>query len=209
VDEPGTFFHPVFLARHDDPRVDYGTAEDHHLMQPTIAEALDTLLDELVRRDVTGRLAIVDADPTGDASATEGRRLVLRHPNLAPGALAAVAFAVGFGHVQHDGASVFVRQRPGQLLMVRGPAGVDTGPVIEVDEDATMDLTAAPAPDAVTAAGLTGPPAGDPRLSWASGTFDEAGITLNSNTQPANRLTAGPAGLAWVQASYVLGNGGP
>src|SRR2546429_95329 len=30
VDEPGTFFHPVFLARHDDPRVDYGTAEDHH-----------------------------------------------------------------------------------------------------------------------------------------------------------------------------------
>lgn len=207
VDVPDAFFHSAFLIRHDDPRVDYGTVEDHRRMQPAVGEVLDSLLAELTRRGVAGKPVVTAAfDAAGDTAAQQGRRLVLRHPNLTPGALAGIAFAAGFGHVEHKGADVLARQRPGQLVVVRGPSGVDTGPIIEVDEGSSLEVTAAPAPAVLLAAGLTGPPpANEPRLAWASGTFDEATIALGSSTQQVNRLNAGDAGVAWIQASYLLG----
>lgn len=209
LDQADAFFHPVFLVRHDDPRADYGGVEDRHRMQAAVAENLDLLLAELERRQVTGRLVIAAAfDAGGDLSAREGRRLVLRHPNLAAGPLAAAAFAVGFAHVERSGADVVVRQPPGQLLVVRGPVGVDRSPVLEIDEGSTMDITATPNATVVKQAGLTGPaPGGDPQLSWATGTFDTGEIALDSSTQPTVRLTARAAGTAWAQASYLLGSG--
>ncbi|HET8643495.1 MAG TPA: LamG-like jellyroll fold domain-containing protein, partial [Pseudonocardiaceae bacterium] len=211
VDVPDTFFHPAFLIRHNDPRVDYGGAEDHRRMQPAVGEVLDSLLDELTRRGVSGQLVITAAfdpsgDPAVDAAAVQGRRLVLRHTVLTPESLAGTAFAAGFGHVTRDGDDVIVRQRPGQLVAVRGPSDVDTGPIIEVDEGTGLEVTASPEPSVLIAAGLTGPPpSNEPRLAWASDTFDEAGIALGSSTQQVNRLIAGAAGMAWIQASYLLG----
>jgi hypothetical protein len=208
LDRPDVFFHPVFLARHDDPRVDYGS-QDAHRMQPAVAELLDALLSELDRRTVTSRLAVTaafDAAAPPPSAEAQGRRLVLRHGSLAPGALAGVAFAVGFSHLTHAGDTVEVRQAPGQLVAVRGPADADEAAIIELTEGDTMNLTASPQPDAVASAGLAGKvPGQGPQLSWASGTFDDAAVTLGSNTQQTVTLNAGKAGMAWVQASYLVG----
>ncbi|WP_427924406.1 LamG-like jellyroll fold domain-containing protein [Streptomyces sp. cg40] len=210
VERPGTYFDRAFLVRHDDPRVDYGS-DAAHLMQLAVAELLDALLAELARRAVAGRLTVTAAsDATGDPpdpAAAEGRRLVLRHSSLDAGALAGAAFAVGFGYLLRRGAELEVRQAPGQLVAVRGPAGVEQGAVIELDEGTTMDLTATPSPAALAAAGLIGQfPGEGPRLGWASGTYDDdAAITVASSTQQTVTLRADAAGTAWVQASYPIG----
>ncbi|MFJ3772001.1 LamG-like jellyroll fold domain-containing protein [Streptomyces sp. NPDC090075] len=207
VERPGTYFDPAFLVRHDDPRVDYG-GDGAHLMQLAVAELLDALLAELARRSVTGRLTVTAGfDGTGDPpdpAAAAGRRLVLRHGSLDPGALAGPAFAVGFGYLLNSGDGLEVRQAPGQLVEVRGPSGVEQGAVIELDEGATMDLTATPPPAAL--AGLIGQfPGEGPRLGWASGTYDDAAITVASSTRQTVTLHADAAGTAWVQASYLIG----
>ncbi|WP_043686912.1 LamG-like jellyroll fold domain-containing protein [Streptomyces xylophagus] len=208
VERPGTYFDAAFLVRHDDPRVDYGS-DAAHLVQLAVAELLDALLAELDRRSVAGRLTVTAAfDDTGDPpdpAAAQGRRLGLRHSSLDAGALAGVAFAVGFGYLLRSGDELEVRQAPGQLVSVRGPAGVEQGAVIELDEGATMDLTANPSPAALAAAGLIGQfPGEGPRLGWASGTFDTAAITVASSTQQTVTLRADAAGMAWVQASYLI-----
>lgn len=215
VERPGTYFDPAFLVSHNDPRVDYG-GDGAHLMQPAVAELLDALLAELARRSVAGRLTVTAGfDDTGDPpdpAAAAGRRLVLRHSSLDAGALAGPAFAVGFGYLLRSGEDLEVRQAPGQLVEVRGPAGdeqgavieLDEGAVIELDEGTTMDLTATPPPTAL--AGLVGQfPGEGPRLGWASGTYDGAAITVASSTRQTVTLRADAAGMAWVQASYLIG----
>ncbi|MEU5261565.1 LamG domain-containing protein [Amycolatopsis sp. NPDC021455] len=196
VDPPDLFFDAVFLVRHDDPRVDYST-DGAHLVQPAVAELLDALLAELARRNVGGRLAVT-AGPTG----TQGRQLLMRHSVLTPGALAGVAFAVGFSHVQHKARDVIIRQAPGQLVAVTPTSG-GQGAVIELLEGDDLELMAHPAPPL---AGLTGQVPGEgPRLGWSSGAFDNASITLTSSTRPVVTLHAESAGTAWVQAGYLVG----
>jgi hypothetical protein len=176
-------------------------------MQPAFAELLDALLTELARRAVGGRLRV--SAPSGanlPLSAKQGRQFLLRHSVLAPGALAGAAFAVGFGHLEHQGADIVLTQAPGQLVKVRGPAGIEQGAIIELEEGDAMDLTAKPSSEDLRAAGLPGQVPGEgPRLGWASGTFDTAAITLASSTQPTITLHADAAGMAWVQASYLIG----
>ncbi|MFF5302029.1 LamG-like jellyroll fold domain-containing protein [Streptomyces sp. NPDC013161] len=208
VERPGTYFDPAFLVRHDDARVDYG-GDGAHLMQPAVAELLDALLAELERRSVTGRLTVTagfdSAGDPPDPAAAAGRRLVLRHSSLDAGALAGPVFAVGFGYLRRGGDELEVRQPPGQLVEVRGPADVEHGAVIELDEGATMDLTATPSPAVLAAAGLVGQfPGEGPRLGWASGTYDDAAITVASSTRQTVTLRADSAGTAWVQASYLI-----
>lgn len=201
VDDPGAFFDPAFLIRHNDARVNYGSAENNHLMQPAVGELLDALLAELVRANVSGQLSVTGAfNPGGDDTAKQGRKLVLRHSTLTAGQLARSAFAVGFSHLQRVGADLFARQAPGQLVTVRGPAAAESNGVIAVDEGSTVDLTLLPLPTALTTPGVT------PALfGWSSGSFDDAVIALGSTTKPATTLTATAAGMAWVQAGYSLG----
>jgi hypothetical protein len=202
VDVPGSFFDPTFLVRHNDSRVNYGTVENNHLMQPAVAELLDALLAELDRGGVTGQLSVTGAfNPNLDLAAQEGRELTLRHSTLTADLLAIRAFAVGFGHLRHDNADLVLRQAPGQLVVVRGRAGSEANGVITLDEGSTVDLTVTPLP-----ASLTGPRVTPAVLGWASGTFDEAAIALGSTTKPATTLTATAAGMAWVQASYSVGD---
>ncbi|MFL6126303.1 LamG-like jellyroll fold domain-containing protein [Actinophytocola sp.] len=200
------FFDQAFLVRHTDSRVDYGS-DDAHAMQPAVAELLDALLTELDRRAVGGRLAVTSAFvPQTPPPAGAGRQLVLRHSVLTPGALASAAFAVGFGHLHHNGADLIVTKPPGQLVQVRGPGAIEPNGIIELDEGADLALTATPTPADLAAAGLSGQVPGEgPRLGWASGTFDNAAITIGSSTQPAVTLHARFAGMAWVQASYLVG----
>jgi hypothetical protein len=188
--------------------VDYGTDAGDHLMQPAVGQLLDALLDELARRSVSGRLAVTSAfKADGDEFAAHGRTLGLRHPGLAPGTLAAIAHNVGFGHVTRAGADVTVRQGPGELVVVHGPSGADGGLVLEVDEGAALDLSVTP----VLAS--TDPPAtGEVRLGWATAPLGADGTgpahtTLVNSTEPATVLQGDAAGTAWVQASYLLGDG--
>ncbi|MEV7393446.1 LamG domain-containing protein [Streptomyces sp. NPDC091215] len=203
VETKSDFFDAAFLFRHDDTNVDYASPAAQS-MQPAVAELLDALAAELTRRAVTGRLTVSSAfDTDGDQAAKEGRELVLRHSGLTPDALAGVAFAVGFSHVDHKADAVVVRQAPGQLVRVRGPEDTEQGGVIELDEDQAVVLTATPAPPLP---GLTGQVPGEgPRLGWASGTFDNAAITVDSSTQPTITLHAVGAGTAWIQAGYLVG----
>lgn len=204
VDTTDAFFKAAFLTSRQDDRVDYASAAAR-VMQPAVSELLDALLAELAVRTIGGRLT-VDVPTGADLSAQQGRQIVLRHSVLTPGALAGAAFAVGFSHLEHDGADLVVRQKPGQLVAVRGPEGIEHGPVIELDEGTEMELTATPAPDVPAVAALTGQVPGEgPRLGWASGTFDNAAITLTSSTAPTVTLRADSAGMAWVQASYLVG----
>jgi len=216
VDDDGTFDAPIgtedaffdsrFLVRHNDSHVDYGSTDDNHLMQPAVAELLDALIAELVRRSVSGQLVVVSAfQRTGGATpAGQGRSLSLRHSTLPTGTLGALAHAVGFGHVQRDDPLVVITQPPGELVVVRGPASTDGGLVIEVDEGATVALSVTP--DLITGqpTGQTG--AAETRLDWATRAFDTAQATLGSITQPAITLRGDSAGVSWVQAAYLLGD---
>jgi hypothetical protein len=212
LDDPDPAFNPAFLLKRDgDTRADYGT-DDARTMQPAVFELLDALLDELDRRAVAGRLLVVSAFQAGaatdhpDQAAAEGRELVLRHSTLAPGALAGPAFAVGFGRIANAGDTLVLTQAPGQFVAVRGPATDDRAAIIEVDEGGAMDLTVSPRPQDLLAGGLAGPvPTEAPRLTWASGTYDEAQITLGSSSEQTVSLLGGTAGMAWVQASYLIG----
>ncbi|MFF3374073.1 LamG domain-containing protein [Streptomyces sp. NPDC002680] len=199
VSDPDEFFHRDFLVSHDDPRVVYGGDDNDHLMQPVVARALDTLLAELDRRSADGRLTVASAfQPAGDEFGAHGRVLVLRHSTLSPGALAALAHAVGFGHVEHTGATVVVRQAPGELVVVQGP---EDSPVIEVDEGESVGVSVRPTLVSDESGG-----AGRVRLGWATGTFDTAHATLGNPKQTATLLRGDSAGEAWVQASYLLGD---
>ncbi|WP_105969043.1 LamG domain-containing protein [Streptomyces geranii] len=207
VSDPDEFFDRRFLVRHDDPRVDYGADADHRLMQPAVARTLDALLAELDRRSADGRLTVRSAfRPDGDEFAAHGRTLDLAHPAVPPGTLAALAHAVGFGQVEHDGAAVVVRQAPGELVVVHGPDdSAADGTVVEVDEGETVSLSVRPA--LVGDAGTPGPTGADRvRLGWATGTFGTARATLGNARQPATVLRGESAGAAWAQASYLLGD---
>ncbi|MFN2496350.1 MAG: LamG-like jellyroll fold domain-containing protein [Pseudonocardiaceae bacterium] len=202
VSDSSEFFDQRFLVRHNDQRVNYGSNDNNHLMQPAVAHLLDALLAELTRRSSRGQLAVTSAfQPGGDEFGAHGRMLVLKHATVLPGVLAGLAHAVGFGHVTHAGATVVGRQAPGELVVVHGPAGTDGSLILELDEGATVGLSVQPA---LVSAGQSG--AGQVRLGWATGAFDTAHATLGNPTQPSTTLRGDSAGLAWVQASYLLGD---
>jgi hypothetical protein len=212
VDDNGTLDAPIgdtdavfdsrFLVRHTDSHVDYGGVEDNHLMQPAVAELLDALIAELVRRSVSGQLVVTSAFQRtgGNTPGGQGRSLSLRHNTLSASALGALAHAVGFGHVQRDDPLVVITQPPGELVVVHGPSGTDGGLVIELDEGATVALSVTP--DLITGQ----PSSAQIRLDWATRAFDTAQATLGSITQPAITLRGDSAGVSWVQAAYLLGD---
>jgi len=214
LDDPDPSFNQAFLLkRAGDTRADYGT-DDARTMQPAVFELLDALLDELDHRAVAGRLTVVSAFRAGaatdpdhpDPAAAEGREVVLRHSTLAPGALAGPAFAVGFSRIANAGDTLVLTQAPGQFVAVRGPAADDRAAIIEVDEGGALDLTVSPPPQVLLAGGLEGPVPGEaPRLTWASGPYDDAQVTLGSSSELTVSLQGGKAGMAWVQASYLIG----
>ncbi|MEO5874002.1 MAG: hypothetical protein ABIQ26_03285, partial [Streptosporangiaceae bacterium] len=204
VSDPFEFFDPRLLFPHADPRVDYGADPADHLMQPALAQLLDALLDELARRSIGGRLQVSRKLPTDAEFGGHGRMLFLRHPALSLGALAALAHAVGFGHVAPSATDVVVRQGPGELVLVSGPDGSNGRLVVELDEGATMPVSVLP-----VLADQPPPGVGRVRLGWATSGFDSASpgrAFLGSPTQPSTTLHGDSAGLVWVQAGYLLGD---
>ncbi|WP_084628486.1 LamG domain-containing protein [Amycolatopsis nigrescens] len=193
VSDPHELFQQRFLLRHDDSRVNYGTSENNRLMQPAVARLLDELLTELSRRAPAGGLVVHSAfQPGGDEFAARGRQLVVSHPVINAAVLGSLAHAFGFGHVTRTGSTVIIRQAPGELVVVRGQ---DDSPVIELDEGTALEVSVQPAlPD------------GPDRLGWATSAFGDARTVLGNPRLPTTTVRAESAGLAWVQASYQLGD---
>lgn len=126
---PGdSFFHPVYLITHDDPRgrVTYGSNADinNRRMQPSVAKCLDQLLNLIPNATAAGQqLQVIQAyvPPTTSTPVDlygVGRALTLSHPTLSPGSLGVMAHAAGFTYVRRQGNQILVRQKPGELLTI-------------------------------------------------------------------------------------------
>ncbi|MGX2998570.1 LamG-like jellyroll fold domain-containing protein [Streptomyces sp. JNUCC 64] len=185
VGAPEPALDPVFLVRHDDPRVDYGESEGNRRMQRGTAVALDALLDR-----VGGTLTVVAAyrPATGPPDlASRGRELTVRHQTLSAGELAAAAYDAGFGLVRRTGAEVRLWHPSAPLLAVRGPA--------ELAEGATAGYTVLPGP--AESGERT-------RLGWSSGAVPggQGRAGVSSTTRPTVLLTGRSAGRVWLQAVF-------
>ncbi|MBD0708185.1 hypothetical protein BU197_07160 [Streptomyces sp. CBMA291] len=186
---PGTPLDPVFLVRHDDPRVEYGTDPNHHLMRREVAGRLDALL--VLLAGTAGKPVVQAAyTPGGTGLPLAGRELRLTHPSVAAGPLAVLAHRAGFDYVRVDGGAVTASQAEGEPVGVLAEGLADG--ILEVG--ATAKLTVSPAESAVGTLGV---------LSWSTG--DGAASLLT--TAPGEMSVRGERpGPAWVQASYRLGD---
>lgn len=159
---PDTFFHPVYLVTHNDPRVSYGSDLNHRRMQPALAGMLDKLIAILASNGMAGqvgatrnyfnqfkfgerhfgdeRLEIVQAyTPDADDSSVAnrlfrvGRALLLHHPAITGDALAVMAHSVGFTYVtRQQGEQVLLLQRPGELVTISGLSAVREGASVQL-----------------------------------------------------------------------------
>jgi Concanavalin A-like lectin/glucanases superfamily len=194
---------PVFLLHHDNPLVDYGTEDDHHLMQRAVARRLDSLLAALSASGAVGKLVLSDAydtaafDSATGGLASRGRALRFTHETVDPGQLGALAQAAGFAVVERAGTDLTVLHADEPLLGVDLPASVvsdDAGlPLLE--EGTAITLAVQPDPATVGAVGL---------LAWSSGSAGLGALAIDSTTQPTVGVTGVTAGIAWVQAAYTL-----
>ncbi|UQU67637.1 hypothetical protein COUCH_15765 [Couchioplanes caeruleus] len=140
---------PALLLRHDDPRVDYGpvTSGDPHLMQPPLAADLDRLLDLV--GPVPGRLQVTQAwTPDADDARCAGRGLIVAHPGMHAGTLAARAHEAGFTWVrtQPRDAGVYASCPPGSAVVLVAAPPPAEGAEPAVDVGGTLTLTASPVP---------------------------------------------------------------
>jgi YVTN family beta-propeller protein len=109
ADDPG--FDPLLLLTMADPRVAFGpapapgagpTAANPRRMRPGTGRVLTAVLDELAALGVPGPLRVAGGFEPGAADLRSvGRALLLSHPTLDPGRLAAVAHRAGASWVQY------------------------------------------------------------------------------------------------------------
>jgi hypothetical protein len=197
---PGGPFDPVFLVRHDDGRVDYTGDENHRRMHRVTRDRLNDLLDRIARLGTVPsghRLQILAAyQPDAPGPAGQGRELRLKHPDVSPGPLAALAHTAGFDRARVNGQFVVVQQAPADLVDVAAPES--WAGVLEVD--AEVGFTVHPSPDAVGSAGV---------LGWSAGSAGNAGaglVSALSVTRDTAVVRGLHPGIAWVQATYRMGD---
>lgn len=108
-------FQAMYLVRHNDPRVDYGTgtADSNHLMQAATARVLGKMLDLIT----AGRLLIQKSfDDTDPGLHRVGRALNVTHDTLASDKLAVIAHRAGFDFVANRAGVVHASVAPGEML---------------------------------------------------------------------------------------------
>jgi YVTN family beta-propeller protein len=143
-------FDPDLLADGGDPRAEFDAAPAK-LMRVGARRALLALLDLLADQGVTGKLRVhAGFDPGAPDLRAVGRALLLAHPALPPGRLAALAHRAGFSWVQHlgDQAVVYASVRSTATVEVEiDPTGGTATPEHGFDLLVGQTLTLAVRPD--------------------------------------------------------------
>lgn len=199
-----SFFHPVYLVTHADPRgrVTYGDDVNNRRMQPSVAQHLDQLLTLIPNATIAGQqLQIVQAyvpptTPVPNNLSGVGRALRLSHPTIPPDDLAVMAHAAGFTYVRRQVNQILVQQKPDELLVIKevmatGPVNISG--VQEVVEGQSLGLTLTPraAPTSIA-------------LSLNAVYVANSGSDTISEIDPASGLVRRALKVGWRPSAVVL-----
>lgn len=139
-------FDPRWLTSHNEPRFRY--VGDEHRIRQSIRRCLDALVYLVMPYDIPNdRVLYVSLyDPSADDLRAVGRAVVLRHPEIAPGTLAALAHRAGFSWVRYRAGSADVYASIADTSSVEIPGGGGIWSGKDLVTDSTVPVVAAPAP---------------------------------------------------------------
>ncbi|MFI6041868.1 LamG-like jellyroll fold domain-containing protein [Nocardia sp. NPDC051321] len=139
-------FDPRWLTAHNEPRFRY--VGDEHRIRQSIRRCLDALVYLVMPQDIPNDRVLYVAlyDPSSDDLRAVGRAVVLRHPEIAPGTLAALAHRAGFSWVQYRAGSADVYASIADISSVEIPGGSGIWSGKDLVTDSTIPVVAAPLP---------------------------------------------------------------
>jgi len=178
ADEPD--FDVAWLRTHEDHAgLDFGGAQANRMMQWSVRQALDALLDRLAA--IAGTLHVVKAyDPAAGDLHSAGRALLLAHDTLAAADLGVHAHAAGFGWVLHTGTGqVHVAQPRADIFRV---TPLELGARTPSDVTEGQDLALGVDPDQSAFA--------DSQIHWSVIRTGAGAATLTPGTSPALHAVA-------------------
>ncbi|MFI5529917.1 LamG-like jellyroll fold domain-containing protein [Kitasatospora sp. NPDC051853] len=194
-------FAPALLVDSADPRADFdpppapplppapGPRADPRLLRAPARAALHALLDALAATGPAGRLRVrAGYDPAAADLRSVGRAVLLTHPTLPPGRLAAQAVRAGFGFAAHlpgpglDPGTVYAAVRStGSLEVLNGPGSTATpenGFDVLTGQGLALRLEPAPPPGSAVRWSLV--PTGDGRAA-VTGPADRRDVLLHAD----------------------------
>jgi Concanavalin A-like lectin/glucanases superfamily len=193
ADEPD--FDVAWLGRHPDQAgLDFSGADSHRLMQWSVRQALDALLERL--GSAAGTLHVLQAyDPGPGDLYSVGRALLLAHDTVAAADLAVLAHAAGFGWVATTGTGqVHVAQPRADIFRITPLEPGTIPPPPDVTEG--QDLVLGADPDQASFA--------DSEITWSVVRTGSGTATLTPENPPT--LHAGAAGDVSVHVEVTRRN---
>jgi hypothetical protein len=188
---PDAGFDPAFLITHAaNPAIDFGTDPNNAKMQVVTRDALDQLVALLAARGTAGRLRVSQAFvPGGPGVENVGRRLVLGHETLDPGALGALASRF-FDYVARAGATISAFMRPDSWIAIADAASTAPLPA-DVVVGTPLNLAVVPGT----------PPAGV--YNWSTRTIGAGTGTFDTVLRPTAHFTPTRPGLLMLAVAFV------
>jgi hypothetical protein len=191
VGMPDAGFDPAFLITHAaNPAIDFGADPNNAKMQVVTRDALDQLVALLAARGTAGRLRVSGAFvPGGPGVESVGRRLVLGHETLDPGALGALASRF-FDYVARAGATIRAFMRPDSWIAIADAASTAPLPA-DVVVGTPLNLAVVPGT----------PPAG--AYNWSTRTIGVGTGTFDTVLRPTAQFTPTRPGLLMLAVAFV------
>jgi hypothetical protein len=188
---PDAGFDPAYLVTHAaSPAIDFGVDPNNTKMQVLTRDALDGLVALLAARGTAGRLRVTQAlVPAGPGVESVGRRLVLGHETLDPGALGALASRF-FDYVARAGAAVSAFVRPDSWIEIVDAASTAPLPA-EVVVGTPLNLAILPGT----------PPAGV--YNWSSRMIGVGAGSFDTVLRPTAHFTPTTPGLLMLAVTFV------
>ena len=221
-------FDPDLLADGSDPRAEFApvaggiaaqgsAAADPRRMRVDTRRALFALLDLVAARGAAGKLSVLSGYvPDAPDLRAVGRALVVTHPSLPPGQLAALAHRAGFTWVQHQagesgagGGVVYASVRSTATIEIDieaagGTATPENGFDLLVGQTLTLNIQPAPPADALSRWSTIA--CGEGRATF-SGRSDLTQVTISA-AQPGDlnveaQVTRGPRSFSAIRRLRV------
>jgi hypothetical protein len=191
---PDAGFLPAYLVTHSpNVAIDFGADPHNVQMQAAARDALDALAAQLAAQATPGKLKVTQAFvPGAPGVESVGRRLVLGHETLDPGALAALA-ARFFDYVSRAGAQITAVVRPDAWIEL-GDAASGAALASELVQGVTLNL--GPTPSAL--------PAGV--YNWSTRIVGNGDGAFDTVAHPSAHFTPSSPGLLLLSLTYVQGD---